>query len=64
MKTFYIQNNIGKVKYVVNVNDGVTKNKDGSPFTGIKTFSNKKKMAIHLKKLKSEGYVEKDWIEA
>lgn len=57
-KTFYIQNNIGKVKYVVNVSDGVTKNRDGSPFTGIATFSNKKEMAKYLTKIKKEGYVE------
>ena len=50
-KMFNTMQNIGKVKYVVNFYDGVQTHKDGSPFWGIATFKNKKK----LKDVKKTG---------
>lgn len=44
MKLYNINYNIGRVKYVVNFNDGIKKYKDGSNFYDIRLFSNKKKM--------------------
>lgn len=58
MKTFNIQYNIGKVKYVINDYDGVSTHKDGSKFYGIHTFHNKKKFEACIKSLKAQGYVE------
>jgi len=45
MKMFYVQTNIGRVKYVVNYHDGCKKHRDGSNFFDIATFKNKKKLA-------------------
>ena len=44
MKRFYIQNDIGKAKYVVNYHDGNKKHFDGSDFFDIIIFKNKKKL--------------------
>jgi len=59
MKTYYIQYNIGKAKYVVNFYDGVKKHNDGSPFFDIAIFKNKKKLNTFTDQLKTVGYVEK-----
>lgn len=59
MKTFYIQHNIGKVKYVVSFHNGVDKHKDGSPFFGINCISNKKKLKQFTDELKKDGYTER-----
>lgn len=56
MKTFNIQNNIGKSKYVVNFHDGINTHKDGSSFFDIAIFKNKKKLNIFINSLISEGY--------
>jgi len=58
-KTYNIQHNIGKVKYVVNFHDGVKTHKDGSPFFDMKIFKNKEKMNDFIKELKKKGYSEK-----
>lgn len=58
-KTYNIQHNIGKVKYVVNYHDGIKTHKDGSPFFDIKTFNNKEKMNGFIDELKKKGYSEK-----
>lgn len=58
MKTFYVQYNIGKVKYAVSMHDGVSTHNDGSPFFGIYTTNNKKKLKAYTDKLKAEGYSE------
>jgi len=55
-KTFYIQNNVGKVKYLLNFHDGIQTHKDGSPFFGIYIFSNIKKLNNKIKELRSLGY--------
>lgn len=59
MKEFYTQNSIGKAKYTVNYHDGVSTHKDGSPFFGIAIFTNKKKLAKYIKKMKGDGYIER-----
>jgi len=57
-KTFYIQDNIGTVKYTVNYHDGIKKNRDGSNFSDLATFKNKKKRDIFVKDLLKKGYIE------
>ena len=59
MIRFYIQNNIGRAKYVVNHHNGEDKHKDGSDFYGISIFKNKKKLAKFIVELQNSGYVEK-----
>lgn len=56
MKMFYVQTNIGRVKYVVNYHDGCKKHRDGSNFFDIATFKNKKKLASFISDLKNNGY--------
>jgi hypothetical protein len=58
MKTFYLQDNIGKAKYTVNFYDGISTNKDGSPFTAIAIFHNKIKRNKYVKDLKNKGYTQ------
>jgi len=58
MKRFYIQNNIGKAKYVVNSHDGNTKHSDGSDFFDIHIFHNKKKLNSFVSELFKSGYRE------
>jgi hypothetical protein len=59
MKTFYIQHNIGRAKYVVSSHNGVDTHKDGSPFFGINIFKNKIKLKNFIKSLKEDGYTER-----
>ncbi len=59
MKTFYRMDNIGEAKYTISFHDGIEKNKDGSPFFGIRIFKNKKDLFAFEKKLLSEGYKER-----
>jgi hypothetical protein len=56
MKTYNIQYGVGKTKYLVNFHDGIKTHKDGSKFSDIKIFSNRKKMEGFIKKLRSNGY--------
>lgn len=56
MKLYNINYNIGRVKYVVNFNDGIKKYKDGSNFYDIMLFSNKKKMNAFVSELLKDGY--------
>ena len=56
MKNYYIQNNIGKCKYCVSFHDGVQTHRDGSPFYGIQTFKNIKRMNSFVKQLVLDGY--------
>lgn len=57
-KKFYIQQNVGTAKYLVNYYNGVKKHEDGSDFYDIAIFSNKKKLDDFVKELKSKGYIE------
>jgi len=58
MKTFYVQYNIGKVKYVVNYHDGIQTHRDGSRFFDIGCFRNKKRMGEFIGELLKDGYKE------
>lgn len=58
MKTFHVQDNIGKVKYVVSYHDGIKKYRDGSNFFDIATFKNKKKRKAFINSLLKNGYSE------
>jgi len=58
MKSFYTQDNIGKVKYVVNYHDGKKAHRDGSEFFDIATFKNKKKLAKFTSDLLKKGYTD------
>lgn len=63
-KTFYQQDNIGKVKYTINYYDGKKTHKDGSKFYDLATFKNKKDLAAFKKKLMSGGYKETSgWVK-
>jgi hypothetical protein len=57
-KNYYLMQNIGRAKYVVNFHDGVKKHKDGSDFYDIAIFHNKKKLVLFLKELARAGYTE------
>lgn len=59
MKRFYVQYNVGTVKYLVNYHDGIKKHSDGSDFFDISLFNNKKKLAKFIRNLKNNGYVER-----
>lgn len=58
-KLFYLQNNIGKAKYVVSFHDGEKTHSDGSAFFDIAIFRNKKKLAKFVKDLQGNGYTER-----
>jgi hypothetical protein len=59
VKQYYIQESIGRAKYVVNFHDGVQTHKDGSAFFGIRIFKNKTKMGQFIKGLATAGYVDR-----
>ena len=54
-KTFNIQHNIGKCKYVLNTHNGIDTHKDGSPFFGVEIFKNKIKLKEKIDRLKAAG---------
>lgn len=56
MKKFYIQQGIGKAKYLVNFHDGIKTHSDGSKFWDVRIFSNARKLAKFIKELKGTGY--------
>ena len=58
MKTYSLQSNIGKAKYVVSFHDGVKKHSDQSPFYDIAIFKNQKLLAIFIKALLDNDYKE------
>lgn len=62
MKTFNIQYNIGKAKYVVNHYDGISKHKDGSKFYDMTIFKDKDSLNKFIAYLKAHGYVEESWL--
>jgi hypothetical protein len=57
MKRYFVQYGIGKAKYVVSYHDGITKNKDGSEFFGIRIFKNLKSLGKFIEELTEKGYV-------
>jgi len=56
-KFYSIRYNVGKVKYLISYHDGIKTHKDGSPFSDIATFSNKKLLDAYEKDLLKNGYV-------
>lgn len=46
MKRYYIQSNVGMIKYLVNYHDGVKKHEDGSDFFDIAIFKSKQQLKI------------------
>lgn len=58
MKQFYINPQIGKVKYSASTYDGIDTYKDGSPFWGITTAKNKKDFTKKVNELKKSGFTE------
>ena len=58
-KKFYIQNNIGRAKYVVSYHDGSKKHPDGSDFFDIAICKNKKKLTKFTVDLIKNGYTER-----
>ena len=61
IKRYYEMANVGTVKYLVNTHDGVDTHKDGSPFYGVATFSNKRKKDAFIRALVRDGYVHRDF---
>jgi hypothetical protein len=57
MKKFYVINNIGRCKYLLNFHDGIKTHKDGSEFFDIRTFKNKVLLNKFINELCKEGYV-------
>lgn len=61
MKNYYIQNKIGKVKYVISYYDGIQTHNDGSAFYGISCHKNLKTFNAKIKQLNNDGYVERNY---
>lgn len=61
MKTYHLQSNIGKAKYVVNFFNGVKRYLDGSLAQDIRIFSNKRKRDQFVKELEKDGYLERGY---
>ena len=55
MRKFYIMNNIGSTKYIINYHDGIKKHKDGSPFYDILCFKNKTSLKNAVRAFKFHG---------
>lgn len=55
-KQFYQQNNIGKSKYVITLQDGIKTHSDGSLFWDIRIFKNQIKLKACVKELVKDGY--------
>ncbi len=55
---FYIQHNIGKVRFVVNYHDGQKTHQDGSDFFDVALFNNERKFEAFVRGLRNKGYVE------
>jgi len=60
-KTFYVQYNIGKAKYVINWHNG-KQHPDGSKFYDVAIRKNKRQLEIFLFNLRAEGYKEEGQI--
>ena len=59
-KNYYVLENVGKARHVVNFHDGVKTHEDGSPFYDIHILSNKRDRDAFVKDLRSAGYVHRD----
>jgi hypothetical protein len=61
-KKFYVQYNVGTVKYLVSFYDGKSTHKDGSNFYNIKSFKNKVLLKKFTDSLLKDGYIESSYI--
>lgn len=59
MKTYSTMRNVGKVRHVVSFHSGEKFHKDGSPFSDIRCFSNKREVDKFTRSLESQGYIPK-----
>ena len=57
-KNYYIMNNVGKARYVVNYHDGKKTHNDGSEFYDIHISRNKRDHENFVRGLRSQGYTE------
>lgn len=57
MKRYNTQYNVGKVKYLVNYHNGISKHEDGSDFFDIAVFKNKVDYNVFITALKTKGFV-------
>lgn len=48
---YYVMQNVGSVKYLLNYHDGVKTHDDGSKFYDIECFKNKKKLNARINEL-------------
>ena len=55
-RNYYIMNNVGKSKYVVNYHNGISKHNDGSNFYDIAIFKNKKDLNNFIQNLEKQDY--------
>ena len=66
-KQYYVQERVGKARYVLNHHDGETTNPDGSPAWGLSTYRSKRGLQAAIKILRKQGYLERQeaqWEEA
>lgn len=61
-KRYNIMYNVGKVKYLVNYHNGISKHEDVSDFFDIATFTNKEKFNIFITSLQTKGFIESNII--
>ena len=59
MMLFYVQQSVGKARYVVSFHDGTKRHKDGSPFYDIRICHNAKEKDIFVRSLKAQGFIER-----
>lgn len=62
-KVYYVQENIGKAKYVVNHHDGEKAHRDGSPFFDVSLFTNKRKRDGFIRELTRKGFQNQTGLE-
>ena len=58
-KSYYVKQNIGKCRYVVNFHDGVKTHADGSAFFDIRIAHNKRELNAIVADLQCSGYTER-----
>jgi len=58
LKTFRVQDRVGRARHVVSFHDGVKAHADHSPFFDMQICGNKRARQKFVKKLTSAGYVE------
>jgi len=56
-KTYNVQYNVGKVKYLVNYHNGTKFHKDNSKFYDIQTYKNKALFNNFIELLNKQGYI-------